>query len=300
MAGYFDQMIEDFKELNGGQEDEFIKELLARRDEIGSDASEYDVLSAVHACLKAHLAEEIARAAQEEEEEAPDAPDEQEETRAGRAVEEAFADLLEQNKARIRRAEEKAFAGLLEEDEARMRRAEEKAFAGLLEEDEARMRRAAATIRQFLDGHRWRYSALAVQSGFLCYQFGLRCEGVDLWMRVHITADPCVCRIDASFPLLVNPAYEYPLCRALAEANRPLPFGSFKYDERRGSVSYQYSFLAGQGIPEDDFKIYFNEIVDSAVSCHDAICKCCFGQFESDEVGEILKKVNTLVSEIGE
>ena len=281
MAGYFDQMIEDFKELNGGQEDEFIKELLAKRDEIGSDASEYDVLSAVHACLKAHLAEEIARAAQEEEEEAPDAPDEQEETRAGRAVEEAFA-------------------GLLEEDEARMRRAEEKAFAGLLEEDEARMRRAAATVRQFLDGHRWRYSALAVQSGFLCYQFGLRCEGVDLWMRVHITADPCVCRIDASFPLLVNPAYEYPLCRALAEANRPLPFGSFKYDERRGSVSYQYSFLAGQGIPEDDFKIYFNEIVASAVSCHDVICKCCFGQFESDEVGEILKKVNTLVSEIGE
>ena len=267
--------------LHGGQEDEFIKELLAKRDEIGSDASEYDVLSAVHACLKAHLAEEIARAAQEEEEEAPDAPDEQEETRAGRAVEEAFADLLEQNKARIRRAEEKA-------------------FAGLLEEDEARMRRAAATVRQFLDGHRWRYSALAVQSGFLCYQFGLCCEGVDLWMRVHITADPCVCRIDASFPLLVNPAYEYPLCRALAEANRPLPFGSFKYDERRGSVSYQYSFLAGQGIPEDDFKIYFNEIVDSAVSCHDAICKCCFGQFESDEVGEILKKVNTLVSEIGE
>ena len=281
MAGYFDQMIEYFKELNGGQEDEFIKELLAKRDEIGSDASEYDVLSAVHSCLKAHLAEEIARAAQEEEEEAPDAPDEQEETRARRAVEEAFADLLEQNKARIRRAEEKA-------------------FAGLLEEDEARMRRAAATVRQFLDGHRWRYSALAVQSGFLCYQFGLRCEGVDLWMRVHITADPCVCRIDASFPLLVNPAYEYPLCRALAEANRPLPFGSFKYDERRGSVSYQYSFLAGQGIPEDDFKIYFNEIVDSAVSCHDAICKCCFGQFESDEVGEILKKVNTLVSEIGE
>lgn len=281
MAGYFDQMIEDFEELNGGQEDEFIKELLAKRDEIGSDASEYDVLSAVHACLKAHLAEEIARAAQEEEEEAPDAPDEQEETRAGRAVEEAFADLLEQNKARIRRAEEKA-------------------FAGLLEEDEARMRRAAATVRQFLDGHRWRYSALAVQSGFLCYQFGLRCGGVDLWMRVHITADPCVCRIDASFPLLVNPAYEYPLCRALAEANRPLPFGSFKYDERRASVSYQYSFLAGQGIPEDDFKIYFNEIVDSAVSCHDAICKCCFGQFESDEVGEILKKVNTLVSEIGE
>ena len=281
MAGYFDQMIEYFKELNGGQEDEFIKELLAKRDEIGSDASEYDVLSAVHSCLKAHLAEEIARAAQEEEEEAPDAPDEQEETRARRAVEEAFADLLEQNKARIRRAEEKA-------------------FAGLLEEDEARMRRAAATVRQFLDGHRWRYSALAVQSGFLCYQFGLRCEGVDLWMRVHITADPCVCRIDASFPLLVNPAYEYPLCRALAEANRPLPFGSFKYDERRGSVSYQYSFLAGQGIPEDDFKIYFNEIVDSALSCHDAICKCCFGQFESDEVGEILKKVNTLVSEIGE
>lgn len=262
MAGYFDQMIEDFKELNGGQEDEFIKELLAKRDEIGSDASEYDVLSAVHACLKAHLAEEIARAAQEEEEEAPDAPDEQEEMRARRAVEEAFA--------------------------------------GLLEEDEARMRRAAATVRQFLDGHRWRYSALAVQSGFLCYQFGLRCGGVDLWMRVHITADPCVCRIDASFPLLVNPAYEYPLCRALAEAKRPLPFGSFKYDERRGSVSYQYSFLAGQGIPEDDFKIYFNEIVDSAVSCHDAICKCCFGQFESDEVGEILKKVNTLVSEIGE
>lgn len=281
MAGYFDQMIEDFKELNGGQEDEFIKELLAKRDEIGADASEYDVLSAVHACLKAHLAEEIARAAQEEEEEAPDSPDEQEETRAGRAVEEAFADLLEQNEARIRRAEEKA-------------------FAGLLEEDEARMRRAAATVRQFLDGHRWRYSALAVQSGFLCYQFGLRCEGVDLWMRVYITADPCVCRIDASFPLLVNPAYEYPLCRALAEANRPLPFGSFKYDERRGSVSYQYSFLAGQGIPEDDFKIYFNEIVYSAVSCRDAICKCCFGQFESDEVGEILKKVNTLVSEIGE
>lgn len=55
MANFFDSVIEDLKEANGGNEDEVITALRAKRDELGDDASESDVMSAVRSCLMAQL-----------------------------------------------------------------------------------------------------------------------------------------------------------------------------------------------------------------------------------------------------
>lgn len=59
MANFFDSVIEDLKKANGGNEDEVITALRAKRDELGNDASKSDVMSAVRSCLMAPLKRSI-------------------------------------------------------------------------------------------------------------------------------------------------------------------------------------------------------------------------------------------------
>ena len=55
MANGFDKIIADLREANGGKEDELIQALMAKRDELGEDASEEEVADALTKLLKAHL-----------------------------------------------------------------------------------------------------------------------------------------------------------------------------------------------------------------------------------------------------
>ena len=55
MAKLFDQMIEELKNATGGEEDEVIRALRAKSEEMGNDASEEDILSVMRECIASHL-----------------------------------------------------------------------------------------------------------------------------------------------------------------------------------------------------------------------------------------------------
>lgn len=56
MANKLDEVIEQFKEANGGKEDAIIRALMAKRDELGEDPSDEDVSKAVQECIVSQLA----------------------------------------------------------------------------------------------------------------------------------------------------------------------------------------------------------------------------------------------------
>lgn len=56
MANKLDEIIEQFKEANGGHEDEVIKALRAKREELGEDLSDEEISKVVHECIIGQLA----------------------------------------------------------------------------------------------------------------------------------------------------------------------------------------------------------------------------------------------------
>lgn len=55
MANLFDNVIHDFREANGGEDDELIRTLVAKKEELGEDASEEEVMEAVREILTSRL-----------------------------------------------------------------------------------------------------------------------------------------------------------------------------------------------------------------------------------------------------
>ena len=241
MANLFDKMIEELKAKNGGEEDEFIQMLRAKRDELGDDASEVEIIEAIKSCL-----EEFAGPEDGEDDGEEDEPEE----------------------------------------------------SKLTEEQKLYMADATATVKKFLDDNEWHYNLRTIRDGLVVYELGFTVKGTNLRLRIYVEADPDVCRIDAILPINADAIYEYPLCKLLTKINYSKRFGSFRYDERDGEISYEYSFLSKHGINIDELDIYFHAIINTAADSYSVIRKCCVGRFSGEEKTEILNKLNDLVNDI--
>lgn len=55
MANMFDKLIQDLREVNSGEDDEVIQALLAKKEEMGEDASELEVMEAVKSIMLGRL-----------------------------------------------------------------------------------------------------------------------------------------------------------------------------------------------------------------------------------------------------
>lgn len=238
MTNLFDKIIEDLKNANGGKEDEVITALRAKREELGDDASEEDIMDAVQSLLLETLSE-----ASSDDGDTP---------------------------------------------------------VVLTDEDKDHLEKATATVKEFLDDNNWHYSTRELRADLVLYELGFTVKNTNLRVRIHVEADPNVCRIDAVLPISADSTYEYPLCKVLAKENYSKRFGSFKYDERDGEIIYVHSFITDHGIFKDDLETYFHAVVSTAASSYDDIRKCCVGRFKANEITEILQKVNALVSDISE
>lgn len=164
----------------------------------------------------------------------------------------------------------------------------------------AYMEHATAAVKEFIEEEEWHYKTSELGDDLVLFELGFEVRGINLWTKIYIEADPDACCIKAILPVSADASFEYPLCNVLAKLNYDKRFGSFKYDERDGEITFEYSFLLREGMVKDDLKRYLDAVISSAVTCYHEIRKYCVGRFKGKEVNEILKKVNALVDEISD
>ena len=167
-------------------------------------------------------------------------------------------------------------------------------------EEEKYMQDATSAVEDFLKSKEWHYSTSKQRPDLTVYSLGFAMENCSLRARIYVEANPNVCRVDAVLPITGEALYEYPLCEKITKFNYMKRFGSLKYDERDGEITYEYSFLIGHQIYPDELNRYLRAVLSSADDAYAEIKKCCVGRFKSKEVNEILTKVNALVEDISD
>ena len=177
---------------------------------------------------------------------------------------------------------------------------EEQEEYGLSEEDRQFMEDATASVREYLNGNDWGFGERAPRPDVRVFDMGFAVNNVNLRIMICVETNPRVCRIAAVLPAIVDMTYEYPVCKAILKENFPKRFGSFRYDERDGEITYEHCFLITRGIRQDELKLYFDAVVGSAADGYGAIRRCCVGRFKENEIEVILRKVNDLVSDISD
>ena len=162
------------------------------------------------------------------------------------------------------------------------------------------MERAVSEVEDFLKSKEWHYSTRKQRPDLAIFEMSFTMENCSLRARIYVEANPEVCRVDAILPITGDALYEYPLCEKITKFNYMKRFGSLKYDERDGEITYEYSFLSGHQIYPDELNRYLRAVLSSADDAYAEIKKCCVGRFKSKEVNEILTKVNALVEDISD
>lgn len=168
------------------------------------------------------------------------------------------------------------------------------------EETQKFMGNATSAVKSFFDKEGWRYSERISRANLVVYELGFNLQNCNLRMRVYVEALPRVCRIDAILPIAADETYDYLLCKAIAKENYPRRYGAMQYDERDGEISYRYCYPIGHGVYEDDLKRIFLAVANSASDSYAKVKKHCVGRYKKKEINDILKRINTLVSDLSD
>lgn len=158
--------------------------------------------------------------------------------------------------------------------------------------------RDSSVVERFLKENEWYYERKDIRGDMTIFELGLDVEGLKLDINVYCQVNPRACGIEAVLPILVDPTYEFPLCTLLAKKNYYMQYGSFKYDESNGVISFELNFSTPHGINKEILAEYFQAVVESAAYDYDDIRKTCTGQFDQEEAKMILDKAKDLVKEI--
>ncbi len=260
MSDLLDKMIADLKKANNGEDNELIIALRAKKMELTEDATDKDIAEAIQECLMENFSETLNCHDEDDEDDKYDKYD--------------------------------------EDDEDDEKTAEEEYQPMFSDDDQEYLEMSSDTVKEFLDSNHWGYNAYMTNEHLVLYEFTLNIDHAHIWMRIFIEANPNVCRINATLPIAADAVYEYPLCKLLAKENYNKRFGSFKYDERDGEVSYEHSFFAHNGIQAEELAVYFHAVLESAASAYDIIRRYCVGKFKKEEVHQMLKNAESLIKDI--
>ena len=162
------------------------------------------------------------------------------------------------------------------------------------------MERAIEVVEAFLKENDWTYSTQSLKEGIFRFELPFTVRNVRLRLRIMLEAEAKVCQIDAVLPITPDPQYVYPLCSLLAKENYNKRYGSFKFDERDGELTYEYSFSIARGLETEDLDKFFHAVVGSALAGYDEIRRYCVGRFKGDEAKVIVEKANLLINDLCE
>ena len=164
----------------------------------------------------------------------------------------------------------------------------------LSDEEKQNMADVIAVIKEVLDEDELSYNTRKPREDIEVIEFGFTIKGIRLRVSIGIEARPNVCRLNCVLPIVADQTFDYPLCKFLNDESYSRRFGAFKYDQRDGELSYEYSFLINHGLHKDDFKIYFNAVIGSSLSCFDTLRRYSVGRFKKKELEELKKKIDYL------
>ncbi|MDD7732146.1 MAG: hypothetical protein PT957_00135 [Firmicutes bacterium] len=193
----------------------------------------------------------------------------------------------------VKEALEKFIVDFFEEDDG-----EEEDPVEISEEEKIALDRDSSVVEKFLKENDWSYENQGIRGDEALFELGLDVEGIKLDINVYCQVNPRACGIEAVLPILVDPTYEFPLCTLLAKKNYYMHYGSFKYDEDNGVISFELNFSTPHGINKEILAEYFQAVVESAAYDYEDIRKTCQGQFNQEETKMILDMAKDLVKEI--
>ena len=169
----------------------------------------------------------------------------------------------------------------------------------VLSEEEANiMDDVANTVRRHLDMHDWSYQTQHPRADVILFDMGCHSDDVQLRIKIFVEAQPNVCRISVILPTSADVINQYPLCKLIANLNYPLRFGCFKYDERDGELSFEYSTLTNNGLTDEDLDQYMRACIHTAMESCQKIRKYAVGRFKRSEKAELKRKIRALLEDI--
>lgn len=195
----------------------------------------------------------------------------------------------------IREALEDFMVDFFEDDDI-----EEEEPVEITKKEKIGLDRDSSVVERFLKENEWSYDLKNTRGDMTIFELGLDVEGLKLDINVYCQVNPRACGIEAVLPILVDPTYEFPLCTLLAKKNYYMQYGSFKYDESNGVISFELNFSTPHGINKEILAEYFQAVVESAAYDYEDIRKTCTGQFDQEEAKRILDMAKDLVKEIKE
>lgn len=308
MANWLDQTIEELTRNGGSSNDPLVKELREKREELGNNATDDEIKKALRPILLNMMASG---------ETMPDSDTEEPDKGSGgidwddiEALELALNishDDDNDSDDNDDDNDDDLFGGFNgdnndddgdDDDNDSDNNDDEPEEIVLTDEEITCMEQAQETVEDHLRENGWNYDTHQPRKDVFVFDMGCHSGDVSLRIKIYVEARPNVCRISVILPVSASKTYQYPVCVLLANLNYRLRFGAFKYDERDGELSYEYSVLTNNGLTPEDFEQYMRACIGTSLDAYDQLRKYAVGRFKRSEKLEMKSKIKKMLEDI--